>query len=283
MRAGQQEVVDYRGLAALEEARVAAAFRRCADASEPLAGGVMCRGAPGLWINAAIGAGLIDGASLDAMRAEVSRLIGFYEGHAIEPRVEVCPFVAPPLVEALAERGFVVRLFENVFCRRLTDVDQLASERGRPAGLTIDEIDAGDAALAEEYARLSLEEFLPPGETPTEERMEGVRRAIRAPGVRAFLARSDGTTIGVGAVEIAGEVAALIGAAVRAPHRGRGVQGALIARRLEAACRAGARWATVTSRPGVATERNAQRAGFSPAYTRTVLVRPRPGLAPVVE
>jgi hypothetical protein len=37
--------------------------------------------------------------------------------------------------------------------------------------------------------------------------------------------------------------------------------------------------ATISSRPGIPTERNALRLGFTMAYTKVILVRPGPGLA----
>ena len=77
-------------------------------------------------------------------------------------------------------------------------------------------------------------------------------------------------------------IVALFGLAVVPEYRRRGVQQALIAERLRLARDAGARVATIGSRPGHSTERNVRRMGFQTAYTKVSLVRPGAGLRPVI-
>ena len=72
----------------------------------------------------------------------------------------------------------------------------------------------------------------------------------------------------------------LFGASVRPAFRRRGIQQALIAARLDRARSLGAELASVTSHPGIPTERNAARFGFQLAYVRAVLVKRAPGLVP---
>jgi hypothetical protein len=50
--------------------------------------------------------------------------------------------------------------------------------------------------------------------------------------------------------------------------------------RLRAAQDAGCRYASIHSRPDVATGRNALRLGFQVAFTKAIVTRPGPGLAP---
>jgi GNAT superfamily N-acetyltransferase len=64
---------------------------------------------------------------------------------------------------------------------------------------------------------------------------------------------------------------------VLAEFRGRGVQQALMATRLQRALALGSTLAAIISHPHVATERNAVRLGFALGYTRVVLVRPDEG------
>jgi len=52
----------------------------------------------------------------------------------------------------------------------------------------------------------------------------------------------------------------------------------LIARRIERVRELGTLFACIVSKPGIATERNAQRLGFQLAYTKIVAVMPGPGL-----
>jgi hypothetical protein len=55
----------------------------------------------------------------------------------------------------------------------------------------------------------------------------------------------------------------------------------MIAWRMNAAADRGAKVATIGSKPGIPTERNVRRMGFSVAYTQPVMVRPGAGLVPV--
>jgi GNAT superfamily N-acetyltransferase len=68
-------------------------------------------------------------------------------------------------------------------------------------------------------------------------------------------------------------IAQLAGAATLPEHRRRGIQGALLAARLEAACRAGCELATVTTQPGSKSQENVQKQGFELLYTRAILVK----------
>jgi GNAT superfamily N-acetyltransferase len=88
--------------------------------------------------------------------------------------------------------------------------------------------------------------------------------------------------VGAGSVEFAGELCALFGLSVLPEFRRRGIQQALIAARLNEARRRGAHLATISGRPGAATERNVMRMGFALAYTKVILVKPGPGLTPMV-
>jgi GNAT superfamily N-acetyltransferase len=117
---------------------------------------------------------------------------------------------------------------------------------------------------------------------PRAEDLDRWRRCAAHPRSVVLTAIRDGRMIGAGSVEVLGEAAALFGLSVLPEFRGRGVQQALIAARLSLAAARGARVATISARPGVATERNARRLGFQLGYTKALLVRPGPGLAPVV-
>jgi GNAT superfamily N-acetyltransferase len=273
------DVVDYLALARLEEGRLAASFSEVADEFRPFAGGVMCRGAPGGWFNAAIGAGLKGAVAANEVRA----MIAYFEERGIEPRVEACPFAHATLISCLGAERFVVRLFETVFFRRLyagAGVDGFTP----PPGLTIRPVDPHDARDVDEFARVSTSGFLPEGmaEWP-DELLEIARRVARHHRTVAVMGFFDGRCVAAGGMETLCEGAALFGVSVVKDHRRGGVQMALIDWRLREAARRGARWAMISSRPGVATERNAQRAGFQVAYTKAILVRPGDGLIGVME
>lgn len=280
MHASLPEPVDLFALARAEEARLVRGFTESAREHAPLAGGVMCRDTPGLWCNAAVGAGMAG--PVDA--SEVDRLIAFQSEVGVEPRVEVCPLADLSLTTALSTRGFVVRNYETVLFRGLDANAPLPDWRGLgPPDLRIEIVDKSDPAALEDYAYTAVHGFMPPGVEPGRDLLDSVRRSTASPRVTPVRAVLDGRTVGAGAMDVHGEVTALFGVSVRSEARRRGVQLALLAWRLAHGRASGARWATIGSRPGVATERNAQRMGFSIAYTKVVLVRPGPGLAPVQE
>lgn len=275
----EHPVTDFLALARLEERRLATGISEVAEESRPFAGGVMCRGVPGTWLNGAYGAGLNGPVAPE----EVKGLIEFHASRGIEPRVELAPFADHSLIRALADEGFVVRLFETVFHRRL-DEGMVRMPDVTADGVTVRPVDPEDQDDVEEFARIATSGFLPPGESEWPEEMyASVRRVARHPRVTSIKAFIGGRCIAAGSMECMGEIASLFGLSVDAGHRRRGVQQAMIAWRLRRARELGARVATISTRPGVATERNAQRAGFAVAYTRSVLVRPGPGLVPVKE
>ena len=265
-------------IARLEEARQAAGTADVAAEAVPIAGGSMCFSGPGSWSNQAAGLGLdgpVSGEDLD-------RLVDFYVSRGTEPRIEVCPFVDSTLVRGLAERGFELREFENVLAREIGPDEDLQAihPRGWPAGLEIREVDGADEAAVATFVDVSTSGFRPAGQ-PVDARLDAImRRMFELSRVRAFLAELDGVAAGGGAMESGTNVAALFGTSVLPAFRRRGLQVALMLRRLEAVREAGCSLATIGSRPGVPTERNAGRIGFSVAYSKVVLAMPGEGLEP---
>lgn len=272
-------VIDFRAVATLEERRDARAVSEVADAFMPFAGGIVGRGDAGSWFNGARGAGLCGAVSRD----EVRLFIDYLESAGLEPRIEICPFIDRTLRDALKEERFVVHEFETVFCRSLRDGERATPAFPPPPDLRIMPVDPANDAEVEEFALTALHGFLPDGMVPPESFLRSSIRVARHPRTIALRALIGGECVGAGAMSVSGEIASLFGVSVRRAHRGKGVQSAMLAWRLNEAARRGATFATIGSRPGVATERNAQRAGFVQAYTKVILVRPGPGLAPNLE
>jgi len=71
----------------------------------------------------------------------------------------------------------------------------------------------------------------------------------------------------------AGGIALLCGAGTLPAHRRRGVQAAMLLRRLSAAAQAGCDLAVVTTLPGSKSQQNVQRLGFELLYSRAILRR----------
>lgn len=280
-----QQIVDFRALAVMEERRESRGVGEVADEYVPFAGGIVGRGEPGSWFNGARGAGMCGPVTRD----EVRGFIEYLETAGIEPRIDVCPFVDPSLLEALKAERFSLHNFEALFYRPLDAGERVESpfpappEPPEPPELRIVPVDPKNDAEVEDFARTALQGFLPDNTDPPESFVRSSMRVARHPRTVALRAMIGEECVGAGAMEIDGELAALFGVSVRKPHRNKGIQLAMLAWRLNEAARRGAKIATIGSRPGVATERNAQRMGFAMAYNKVTLVRPGPGLAPNVE
>jgi len=235
-------------------------------------GGVATGGGSGTWVNTTIGLGMKGPVTGEA----IGRVIEFHESAGVEPRVEACPFADVSLLARLEERGFALRLFENVFFRELSGTMPIA--RGEPEGVHIAIVDPGNEAMVSEYAHVVAAGFAEPN-PPCEADVSLNRVVARHPRTVCVAALdSNGRIVGAGAVEILGTLCALFGLVVAPEFRRRGVQLALMEQRLRLAAERGASVATISSRPGVPTERNARRMGFQAAYTRVALARAGPGL-----
>jgi ribosomal protein S18 acetylase RimI-like enzyme len=260
---------------------MAIAAGEIADESRPWAGGVMCRAGPGNWINYVAGAGFAGEVSREAM----AEMIAFYEEKGIEPRIELAPFADGSLVSLCAEHGFVVRVFESVFFRELQTLASVEPVQAPPPGLRIERVDQHNQAALRRFCETAMSGFYPPGMTPTEDEIRTAMRSASHPRSIAVVGYIGDEPAGAGAMELARvddvPITSLFGLSVRPEFRRRGVQQALIAARLNIAIEHGARLATISSRPGVATERNVRRMGFEVAYTKGILVRPGAGLVGV--
>jgi GNAT superfamily N-acetyltransferase len=109
-------------------------------------------------------------------------------------------------------------------------------------------------------------------ETPPEDVLEVLRPNAASAIGTCFLAWLDGQPAGGGAIYIHAGVAELGSTSTRSQFRGRGVQSALLYRRLAVASESGCDLAMVITIPGTASQRNVERIGFRLAYTKPVLL-----------
>jgi GNAT superfamily N-acetyltransferase len=267
-------------IAQLEERRQAVGLRETAVESIELAGGVVGRASPGSWHNYAVNIGMDSPATV----RDIDTLIDYHASRGCEPRAEVCPYAHELTLRAFADRGFVPRLFETTLYRELDPARPIAGERALPADISIEHV-ARTPAAVREYAEVVVANFLPEGVTPSEDQLAMSMRTGAHPRTTLLAARDRGTNrvVGGGAMEISGEICGLFGASVCASHRGRGIQQALIAARLNFAAQQGARVACIGSKPNIPTERNVRRMGFAVAYSKVHLVRPGVDLTPMMQ
>ena len=304
----------YEAFARAEEARQARALSEIADAARPFAGGIAGRSTPGGWSNTAVGMGL----NGPVTQEEVDAIVAWYEEAGIEPRFEVCPFADASLLVALEMHRCVPLVFENTFFRALAKGERVVPLVQTPPGLRVERVDPTDAAAVRRYSAVSMSGFYPEGTTPGEEDFAISARVVQHPRTIAFLATIDGEPAGAGAGAVSepldalggaqlgsataaaseasggsggreesgsvgsggvgARVVAMFGASVLPKFRNKGVQQALMAARLNHGIEHGATIASIGSKPGIPTERNARRMGFQLAYTKVHVVKPGPGL-----
>ncbi|WP_437669573.1 GNAT family N-acetyltransferase [Sorangium sp. So ce131] len=263
--------MSYAEIARVEELRLARATAAVVACAEPVAGGSMVFDGEGSWGNFAVGLGL-DG---PVSGAELDRVVDFYTTRGAEPRIIVCPFAHPSLVRGLAERGFVLVEFVNVLAREIDPEEDLRAlvPNGWPRGLEIARIDPGDEAEVRLFIDVSTSGFRPEGAPIAPAHLDISRRIVAYPRCDSFLALVDGEPAGAGSVEVHPDGAALFGVSVLPRFRERGIQQALIVRRLERARELGCLLACISASPGIPTERNAMRLGFFMAYSKGILAR----------
>jgi hypothetical protein len=182
----------------------------------------------------------------------------------------------------LSERGYTLVGFENVLGLRLDEAvaSRLAGAQA-PQGLEISapgETD-GNAWLDTVVTGFAHPDAVPGGESHESYPREAIEQAMtdmaQAPGCLRYLARfhDEGAIAGGGAMRVCEGVAQLCGSATLPALRRRGVQTALLARRLLDARSSGCDIAVITTQPGSKSQHNAQRHGFTLLYCRAILVR----------
>ena len=258
--------------ARLEERRQAIATCDCSIESEPIGGGWMSFAGEGSWANQACCVGL-DG---PVPGAEIDRLVEFYVSRNVEPRIEVCSLADESLVRGLADRGFQLREFENVHLRRIME-DEKFDFATSSSDFKVVKVDPENAAQVEEHVRVGMSGFFE-GE-PSEGMLESGHKAATHPRTRAFNVECDNRVVGAGSCEIYEKASAFFGVSVLPDYRRRGIQLALLAKRLETARKEGCLFSAIHTKPGSPSERNAYRVGFRLEYVKVIMTLPGEGLS----
>jgi GNAT superfamily N-acetyltransferase len=199
---------------------------------------------------------------------ELTAMEKAYAKLGLAPEIDLCPFVNRDVLQLLASRGYAANASSNTYAKVL---DHLPLEsRANPSI----EIEVLNAANRESFFAASVAGF-----STEEHRRPAVLLQVLAQiamirdDTRLYLARVNGQiagTAGLALIDLPDIAAAyLYIASTLLAYRGRGVQLALIQARLADAKRAGAKIASITARPAGASSRNALRAGFELAYTKS--------------
>ena len=242
---------------------------------EPVGEGYAIYGGPGSPFNKIIGAGL-EGEAID--EAALDRAERVFREHGAVPRAEVSVLANPAVFEAFHRRGYRFETVEHVLGIALPASSAAVAREGQAAVRS----PAHGAEAVRAWMDVLVGGFAVPDATATGVSGDSfpedvLRDAFSAfDGVqdfRRYLASVDGQVAGGGGMYMWQGVGILCGAATLPRFRRRGVQGALLRRRLEDAAAAGCTLAVVTTAPGSRSQQNAHRHGFSLLYARAVLTR----------
>jgi GNAT superfamily N-acetyltransferase len=232
-------------------------------AVEPICGGHMIFAGLNSPIGRTVGMGF-DGS---ATAADLDRMEQFYRSHAAPSQIDVCPLTDPPLFEMLKQRSYGMAELNNVLFRRLED----DLDADAPVGATIRQGQAEEAAA---FSAIVVRSFFPDGDAP-EGFAEMIAPIYQCEGGILFAAEIDGTLAAAAAGLIIPEhrIVALFGAGTLPEFRGRGLQTALLRRRMELARKHGCEYAVIVTLGGTTSMRNAQRLGFQVAYSKATLIK----------
>ncbi|MGA8877031.1 MAG: GNAT family N-acetyltransferase [Candidatus Korobacteraceae bacterium] len=236
------------------------------NAAENIAGGIAFFGGVKYPSNQIVGMGLNGAVAADDM----DRVEHFFRSRGVASTVVVSPLADESLRNLLGERGYRIAEFNSVLIRRIS-----ASESCKaPDDIVIERVTPQTVrpwvqAIARGFSQ----------DVDVAEEVFGGFAAL--PGALAFLARIEDTVVGGcgGRTIPEARIASLFGAATLPEYRCRGVQTALIARRLHEAAQAGCEYAVVSTNPGSGSQRNMERRGFRLAYTKVVMTREWPETA----
>ena len=239
---------------------------------KPVGGGVATYSGEGSPLNKVAGLGF-EGPVTEAQLAEVERL---YADRHTPVQVELSCLADPSVGTTLTSRGYELVGFENVLGRELSTEGLISYVMPPDVAITVS--DDQDFAT---WLDIVVEGFatpdgqgVPSHESFPKDTLERIMSDMaQAEGFVRYLAVREGEPAGGGSMRLSGGIAQLCGAATLPEHRRRGVQTALLARRLADAANAGCDVAVVTTQPGSKSQENVQRRGFELLYTRAILVR----------
>jgi GNAT superfamily N-acetyltransferase len=232
-------------------------------ASLTVAGGVGFFGGPNYPANQIVGLGLYG----EVTAVQLDEVEEFFRSRGVPSTVVLSPLADESVRKLLGERGYAIGEFNTVLIRRVDPKEPFTL----PTGVIIECVTPETATPWMSAIAKGFETELVVAES-----VFGGFAAL--PGAMAFLARIEDKVVGGcgGRAIPEARIAAFFGTSTMPEYRGRGVQTALIAKRLHEAGLAGCEYAVVSTHPGSGSQRNMERRGFRVAYTKTVMVRTWP-------
>jgi ribosomal protein S18 acetylase RimI-like enzyme len=233
-----------------------------------IAGGHMIFVGIGSPIGRATGLGL----DREVTESDLNRIEEFYRSHGAPSQVDVCPYTDLKFLEMLKSRGYYFSEFNNVLVRKLDAQSEPVEEpQPLPSGVKIRRGQPGEAQLLSGILKSC---FFPNGDSP-EGMDEMLTPMFQFPGAVVFAGAANGKLVAAASGLMIPEhkVVALAGAGTLPEFRGQGLQTALLRHRMQAAAEAGCELAVIVTLGGTTSQRNAERLGFTVAYTKATLVR----------
>jgi len=226
-----------------------------------LAGGCLAFSGSDVPLTRAIGVGTLGPIGED----EVDRVEAFYKVRNSPVRLVISERTDPRLTEVLKAKGYESGGFMQNWWMPLDR---------KPAFTASEDIEIVPADLqqADEWVKTVAagfeEEDVPVDEARIPRRVLDTFYCLGfADGAQPFFAKHKGVIAGGGVLHVTGESASIRTTSCRIEHRNQGVQRALLAFRLEAAAKAGCRFAfSSTDKPGPSS-RNLKRFGFNTLST----------------
>src|SRR5688572_7081782 len=241
----------------------------CQAMVHTISGGLAIFAGPRSPVNKVIGLGFDTPLDLEALTEIEARW-----AERDEPvRIELSILTDPAISAALSARGYRLHGFENVLGRPLLDLPQEAAA----SSIAVEVLPEADWRT---WMDIAIEAFANMDGTGSvaddalsREELERVMLPFAAvPGFIRYLARIDGEPAGEATLRTDDRLAQLAGSGTVPRFRGRGVQKALVQRRLRDARDAGCDLAVVTTAPGTRSQDNVMRRGFILLYTRAILI-----------
>ena len=235
-----------------------------ADVRE-IAGGHMVYAGPKSLVGRAIGLGLngsVTAAQLDQVEA-------FYRSHNAPAQVDITPLTHASLLEMLKARGYVFSELNNVMARRLEPGEKFQED---VPGLEFRPCAPDQASL---WAQTMLRGFFPETIPAGWEEML-LPMAAMTNGLAMLVWAGDGAEPVAacgGLISLPHRMVALGGTSTAPRFRGHGIQTAAIGRRLNRALREGCDLAVIVTQGNTTSQRNAERLGFSLAYSKATVMR----------
>ena len=235
-------------------------------AVEEIAGGHMIFAGLGSPIGRAVGMGF----GAPVTEADFDQLEAFYFSRKAPSQTDYCPLTDISLLEIARKRGYTIAELNNVLARKIDRNEKFPPPDGfkiRPSA----------PEETSDFVGILRRCFFPDGGEP-EGFGDMLLPMFSFPGSLALVAEIDGQLVATGAGLIIPEhkIVGLYGAGTLMGHRGRGIQAAMLQRRMQIATESGCEYAVIVTQGGTTSQRNAERLGFRVAYSKATLIKQPP-------